>query len=392
MTRFFGVLQSHRIQMALLLTLSVIGLGLTVNVWITKFPNVFWDLNVYQAAGAAFQSGQGAYAQDYHGLRFVYAPLVLWLFSLLGDWLTPLFLTLYAIITAWFVIAVPASLRWSLLLVFGVLFHYDLMLRAALTGNLTIFAHLLIILLWLAPANILCRAALLLTISMMALIKPYFAAYFMLWGLRDGKITRDSLLAALALGLVILAWVAQAVLAPDSFAAFLNALDAQAGLGEGNPDIGIGIFRVALWLTHASKPALALHVLVSVALIVGWLLWLRRPLAETDGPAARLLLLTGPLILCLLINPRFKVYDIAAFYMLCIHAAYLWGRARPHLPILPVLGLAVGIFLTDQLDIPFKVTDTLRAVERGGRIALMLAAFSFAVAAVTAIRGRDRTS
>ncbi|MCG6903566.1 MAG: hypothetical protein LJE68_12880 [Rhodobacter sp.] len=371
-------------QLYVVLGLSGLGVVLTLIDVVPDMNRQFWDLAVYSGAAAVAGAGGDAYAETYSGLRFVYPPLVLAAFSALGAALTPLLLTCYAALTVLFVTMVPPSLRLSVFLIFGVMLGFDYLSRAAFTGNLTIFLHLAVVLLWLRPDLRLQPVILISVIEIAALIKPYFAAYFALWLFRDARLSRDTAHAGLALALVIAIWAAQALFMPDQFAAFIKALTDQLGLAGTRQDLGVGLFRVAIWLKATKATGMAVHLAVWAALATVWFALLRPRLKARNTLSAQTLLSVAPLILCLILNPRLKVYDIAMLCLLGIQAGYLWSQARPGQRLSPLLTLCIAFAAIASLDFFTRNDDTINALQYGMVIVVLLAGFAMSAWIVAA--------
>jgi hypothetical protein len=341
-----------------------------------------WDLRVYQMAVEAFNAGAPVYGEAWGGLRFVYPPLVLQAFALLGPWLTPVFLAGFAAIGALFILYAPVSLRWAMLLYFGVLaFVTEPMILALRTGNLSVFATLGILLLWRLEDR-LGQLPLLLTIVLCAAIKPQYAAFLAL-GPLSGRLDPATWLRA-GLGLVAIGaiWAAQAIWAPAAFAAFLASLQAQLGLAGAESDMGYSILAYLHRATGSTLQAAAGHAAFWVAITAAWLLILRRLLrAGTDAETRRALILSGAFLLCLLASPRLKIYDTAVLGLLCVEAGVLWCKARlsRRLWVLPLVGLAAAMAGIRLL----LWSETLTPLYRGSQPYSLLAFFGVAALALS---------
>ena len=333
--------------------LSCVGFVIFVVDWAILHHSYFWDLKIYADAARLSRNGGNAYGQDFGGLWFVYSPLVLWVFERLGDSLLAIFLTAYLISAGVFFTLAPRHVTASLCLLFGVMIGHDFVIGPALTGNFSLFAHLLIFGLWVLPKSRTAFVALLVLISAVSVIKPYFAAYFLLWALREGKFTRHSLWALFALVAVVAVWGAQVLWAPERFADFLSALDRQTALGSSRQDMGEGIFRVVLYVVPSPLLALIIHGLLILVILGVWFMRLRPRLTNASDPRTEMLILTGAFIICVLMNPRLKVYDITLFYALCIHALYLRERTRSEFRGTALLGLTLFLAVLSLLaEIP----------------------------------------
>ena len=123
---------------------AVIGSILVFLSFFKYWPNYFWDLDVYQNAINIFNSGGSAYA-DLDGLKFVYAPYILILFSLLGANLS-LSLVVFYLASSFSILR--QRLGGQLIIysvISSLLFSNDFIVKSIATGNLTIFLHFSII-------------------------------------------------------------------------------------------------------------------------------------------------------------------------------------------------------------------------------------------------------
>jgi hypothetical protein len=336
------------VQRRLLWLMVLLGLGFALFVDVLGAP-ALWDLEVYERAA---RLGTEVYDDRSTRMQFVYPPLVLGLFTWLGPLLVPLLLGLYAAIFLAFVAFSPHSLRLALLSIFGVFaFIHEPLSTALRTGNLTFYLNLLILLLWLRERHRWQAGLLLLTISLACLVKPTFAAFFALWLLRDLRWQRTSTIALAAFIACALIWGAQLAWAPTAMAQFTAALQAQLHLGAEWPDVGRGFYRYGLRWTGDLNAALLLHVLGWLALLAVWLRLLRPRLMAAGGEAARMLRLTGPYALCLLMTPRLMVYDVAPLFLLSLQAGHLWSTLPRPPRILPLLSLLAAVQLADPIGI-----------------------------------------
>ncbi|MDF0602031.1 hypothetical protein P1J78_14910 [Psychromarinibacter sp. C21-152] len=310
---------------------------------------MFWDLSVYKQAAEVASAGGDAYEQRYGGLRFVYPPLVLSAFAALEPWLLPLLAGTYVAVTAVFLLKAPPSLRLSPFLIMGVSAFHDPLMVAVRTGNLSLYLHLLVLALWVRPGGAWTRRALLVVILLGTVIKPVFAAYFGLWLLRDARLGRESAEAALTLAAAAATWLLQLWLMPEAFAGFLGAVDRQIGLDDTYSDLGSGVLPQVFNLSGSFTTGLLAHLAAWGGLSLIWLLWLRKRVSDAPDAARRHILLAAPFVLCVLLNPRMKQYDLVAGFFLVLQAGYLWGRLPRPPTVLPLLGLAAGIHLNELL-------------------------------------------
>ena len=323
-------------QLRLILAISLY-LALIQLYGATLSGHLFWDLNVYRSAAQMYQLGQDAYAVGHPDLRFVYSPLVLWAFAQLGDSLVMIFTALYLACIAAFLCLAPLSMSLSALLAFGVMLNMQPLTIAFMTGNITIYMHLLILLIWLHRARPTANAFLLGAITITALIKPNFAAYFALWFLSIGRWDHNSTKAAIALIAVVAIWLLQALLQPAEFQAFLASLKEQTGITSAGQDMGYGFFTYTQRYGGSARIGLLLHLGICLALALFWLRSILPSLKSTKSHSALILISTGPMLICLLSNPRLKEYDLALVCILAIQAAYLLARHRPQWFLHPIV-------------------------------------------------------
>jgi hypothetical protein len=301
----------------------------------------FWDLAVYQSAADLAATGAPVYGVPLPQLFFVYPPWVLWLFGAIGAWLTPLFLAAYAATLALAASLAPPSLRWGVLFFLCALgFAQDPMILALRTGNFSVYANLIVLLLW-RFSDRLGPGPLLAAIVVFAAIKPQAVAFLALW-LFSGDLRAEGFLrGVLALVAICAIWAAQAIWAPEAFAGFLQSLDTQVNFGSPGADLGRGVMALIADFTDHFGLALGLHILAWCVLAALWAAFLWR-IAGQSGQRGdlRAIVQNGAFLLCLLATPRLKIYDTALIGPIALEAAVLWGMslARPERWLLPVAG------------------------------------------------------
>ncbi|MEO0484406.1 MAG: hypothetical protein AAF092_00695 [Pseudomonadota bacterium] len=338
---------------------------------------IFWDLAVYQGAAEAVARGEDPYANPVNGLRFVYAPAFADLLSVFSTQIILIFLSAYAICVAGFVVAAPPLLAWSLIGVFGLFaFQPQHLGISVATGNVTIFVHLIVILLWVKQHH----RALLVTIVLASLVKPSFAAYFGLWFCAGAPMLgRAMVYAALGLLSVIAAWWAQAVLDPVRFDAFLGSLSAQVWSGSGLPDNGFGTLFWGNLVGLSQTSSLLAHVALWAVVAISF-----RAIVKKTAPDQRfkVAVLAGAAIICCYGNMRLKTYDLAAMGILVAwlglelcrrtHSGrWVWAFAG--------LMLLISVVATDILDAGPVLRRSRWAIEA---LTLILLPFLFVKASV----------
>ncbi len=288
--------------------LFIIGTILVFLSFIRYWPNYFWDLNVYQNAINIFNSGGSAYL-DFDGLRFVYAPYVLILFSLLGKTLSFSLVVLY-LSSCLFILRQKLGSQLILYTVISSsVFFNDFIARSFATGNLTIFLHFSII----TSACIRCKKhkeIFLLIILIATLIKPYLFAYvflgFTIWP-NERKYIKGLSITIL---LITLLFVSQLFFTPDLFRDFTESLFLQAIGDRGGPGRDVGLAPYWLFGSVLNRYfALGLHF-IFVFLLGKSFFHLAKLLDKfLNIEDARKLIFFISLICVTFINPRMKVYD-----------------------------------------------------------------------------------
>lgn len=273
--------------------------------WRLSTPgSAFWDLNVYKAAVSAFNAGSNPYL-EINDLRFVYSPYVLFLFSFFGENLEKFFVAVYIITFLFFSVSrhglelIIASAILSILLWKQVFFAH-----AVITGNITTFAHLLII----SCASFGLRISFISSVFLMAFIKPYLAAYFVfgliLWG-NEWKVRIWTAVAIVSLPIL---FSLQAFTHQKLFQDFLTSISAQA-LGQNNvKDVGIGFYRLFAYFQDSYMALIGhfavLTLIISVLFLVFYQLK-KLMIQETYNK----LTFYSSIVIVNLSNPRLKLYD-----------------------------------------------------------------------------------
>ncbi|MEM1110331.1 MAG: hypothetical protein AAGI11_00365 [Pseudomonadota bacterium] len=270
--------------------------------------NFFWDMRVYTAAATAFAVDGSAYSGS-AGDKFVYAPYILLLFSLLQPWLAELLLLGYVAVLIALLTQPPGRLLVAGACLASFWFSLDDPARAAQTGNITPYLHALVLV---GFFHVQRRSGMtfLTAVVIASLFKPYFLAYLLLLGAVPGH-PRDKLGGAIvAISLTASVYAAQWLHMPDLFSLFLDNLRAQVIGDTPGPGRDVGLASYYVYGQYFQRPmALLLHT-VSVGLVFALLMVIytrSRPYLHPD--TSHVLLFCGLLIVCILLNPRLKVYD-----------------------------------------------------------------------------------
>ena len=290
-----------------LVILGIMALSERVRAYLGS--DFFWDLEVYTEAITVHRAGGNAYG-DLGGLRYVYPPVVLFAMAALGEALAPLLTGLYALSLALLLARRMWIFTFCILLFAGLTIGMDdTFVRSMATGNLTLFAHIVLIWLLLSRWPHAPSLGFWVALGLLSLLKPYFLAYAAVPVLAIGM-HRDLLVRAGATILISGAiWASQAWLFPDTYAAFLASLRAQVFQGSAGyitGDVGFGLYAFAALLVPDPKAALMLHgtaVGVCAILVLVW-----RHGASPDIRTSRVLLMAA-IAVAILANPRLKIYD-----------------------------------------------------------------------------------
>jgi len=288
--------------------LLIIGTILLFYSFFSYWPNYFWDLDVYQNAINIFNSGGSAYF-DLDGLKFVYAPYILILFSLLGANLSFSLVILYLFSSASILRQKLGSQLIMYSVISSLLFSNNFIAKSIATGNLTIFLHFSII----SSACIRSKKHIelfLLTVAIAALIKPYLFAYlllgFTLWP-NERKYIKGIVITTI---LVALLSVSQLFFTPDLFSGFTESLYAQAiGVIDG-PGRDVGIAPYWIFGNFLDRQnALGLHFIFVILLGKSFFELGKSIVKLINKEDAQKLIFFISLLCITFINPRMKVYD-----------------------------------------------------------------------------------
>lgn len=283
----------------------------------------FWDMRIYSGAVEDYLRGESPYVRSYPEFKFVYPPLLVYVWSWLHPWLEELLLAFYLLALVLFLRVPIRGLALSFLLTFGVFLLAEQPVGLALaTGNLTFYTHLLVVALWLRSSAPGVRAAFYLVVIAISSVKPYFGAYLMLPLLAE-QVERAALAKAMGAAVLIAGiWAFQWYFAHDLFLGFLRSMEEQLVQDANSAfrgDIGHGFFRYTAMLVRTRDVGLVLHVVVVAALVAFWKLSAQPRLLTLQSESALVMRRYIPIVLCILMNPRLKPYDYAVIDILIVH-------------------------------------------------------------------------
>ena len=228
----------------ILLLLSLIGL---LYKFIFDLPtNNFWDLEVYQNAIDIFNEGGSPY-RDLEGLKFVYPPYVILVFSFFGKFFSNFVLISY-LISFIFIMRYKFGRKIiSLCLISSIVFFNLHFATGMQTGNITVFLHFAII----AAGNLKKNKFIFFIFVLIAsLIKPYFILYLFLTFVIWHPNRKNLFFVGLTFLIFSLIFLSQLIFTPNLFEVFIYALtymsigDLQGNVLTGIGDLGFSPFRI----------------------------------------------------------------------------------------------------------------------------------------------------
>ena len=295
---------------------------------------MLWDLQVYSRAVTEFLLHQNPYLTGdiSHKFPFVYHPVVL-RFLVFIDYLIPLnlfLLTAYAVVIAFFMMQIyktASTLRPEnsivklnpLLIFLASLSFGGAGTVALMTGNLSIYMHMLLI----ASLLIACRSQSnlsnnisFMTIFLMAFIKPYFLAYLIIL-IFLSEFPRQLFIRATVLSIFFgLIWTSTSYILSIEYQQFMVALNSLIEAG----DIGYSFFGIMRNRVNIKSIEIAIffHMAFATAILIG-AGYIMLKLRKCKHTASRYQILFLLYFVCTIINPRMKEYDFfAAIFCLIV--------------------------------------------------------------------------
>jgi hypothetical protein len=324
----------------------------------------WWDLRVYLAAIRFYQEGGNPYLRGFPDLRYIYAPLVTWIWALILPILPQVLLAFYLAAAAAFLTLDRGRFALAALLTGGLHVCGGTPLFSAVwSGNTSLYLHFAIIACALHRPWLVTRVLFYGLVVGASLIKPYFAAYLLAPMLMDNRFARADILRLLAAtGLIAALWLVQFLIDPDLFRAFLDALRMQSfgvAFDPAYSDMGAGFYRVWAMLSGDFLLAGTLHFVTAAALIGLWILVARPGLLASGFGAEHPVFKVAPLVLVILLNPRLKIYDYAALEILLVYLLVVFDLPKSNrwfVWLHPLIPLLVIHICTDIFGVHFAKT------------------------------------
>jgi hypothetical protein len=295
---------------------------------------VLWDLDVYSRAVTEFLLHQNPYITGdvSHKYPFVYHPVVLRFLTFI-HYFIPLnlfLLTVYIVVIAFFMMQIYKTVNTlqapdgivklnPLLILLASLSFGGAGAVALMSGNLSIYMHMLLIALLLLACRSqsnLSNNISFVTIFLMAFIKPYFLAYLII-PICLSKFPKKLFVKATILIMIFgLFWMSTSHMLSIEYQQFMGALNSLIESG----DIGysfFGILRNRINI-RSIEIAMLLHATIAAAIFIG-AGYLVIKLRKCKYPASRYQIFFLVYFICTIINPRMKEYDFfAAIFCLMV--------------------------------------------------------------------------
>lgn len=308
----------------------------------------WWDLRVYLSAIRFYQEGGNPYLRGFPDLRYIYAPLVTWIWALILPILPQVLPAFYLAAAAAFLTLERGRFALAALLTGGVHLSGGTPLFSAVwSGNTSLFLHFAIIACALHRPWLVTRVLFYGLVVGASLIKPFFAAYLLAPMLIDNRFARADIFRLLAAtGLSAALWLVQFMIDPDLFRSFLDALRMQSfgvAFDPAYSDMGAGFYRGWALLSGDFLLAGSLHFVTAAALIWLWISIARPGLLATGFGAELPVFRIVPLVLVILLNPRLKIYDYAALEILLVYLLVMFEMPKSNHwyawmhPLIPLL-------------------------------------------------------
>ena len=286
----------------------------------------FMDHDIYINAAKEFIDTGNAYSVALPIYFFVFPPIVLIFFASINEFLTPFLLFLYLLSIFSFCLFFrkePKIFIYSILISIALFeIRRQSILIPLLIGNIAFFLHLAIVSLWLLRNNFNTKIALYTTIAIGAIIKPpIFSCYVFLPLLADAKISVSKIIPGLITMIIVtFVFALQSIMLPELFSNFMNSLNYQV---LGGTEAGIdGWSFGSLWIHASNSYVIAIfgHIITSVFIIAFWVYYKRRYLDKIENTDfVGLCISIIPVVICIIIMPRLKIYDYTIMNFLLIY-------------------------------------------------------------------------
>lgn len=276
---------------------------------IKKFSkgDFFWDLNIYADAVKKYVAGENAYELS-DGNLFVYHPAVLQFFSLAGDGLKTVLIAAYIMICVFFLFFLLRHRELRLPFSLG-FFYLGFGILSFVTGNVTLFLHLALIMLLFDALKPNGRVVVYIcAVAIFSLIKPYLLLYLLVlpavFARRGGHISTVAKITAIVFVLYVCVVVIHSVMFSDAFFMFYQSLKMQT-IERG--DLGLSVASYLRRKGVSANVALFFHVVFvcAVGLPIVYYFFFEKKYSDAGFALAIYFVLTA-------LNPRLKEYDIPA--------------------------------------------------------------------------------
>lgn len=286
--------------------------AIALTFYLVKSPVFFWDFHTYYYAAEDFNNDINPYFNQYGRLRFVYSPLVLYLFSFIQPVLYAVSSMAYISALMFFFKSLGEAKKISIAMVISFLL-FDMFedvgfFRGLLSGNFSTYLHLGLFYfitqikkIKLDINNILF--ALILIFG--AILKPYYLAYTLVFPVLF-KFNLVSIIHSFALIFLCIAiYVLDFSINQELFYNFLNSLQLQT---IATNDLGYNLAPIINLAIENYYIALIINYLALAAMFFVWskFLFKKNNFFLIEHHLQKIIFL----VLCVvLINPRLKVYD-----------------------------------------------------------------------------------
>lgn len=283
--------------------------------------DIFWDLHIYQLAVENYKSNLNPYTISSSNL-FIYHPLVLQAFSLVGNSISLILGVLYTFVSLLFLLSLAK--RRELFAPFFLSFSFlGLGVLSITTGNITLFLNFVLLTIILESSDSKSSYSLFnATVFLFAIIKPYMLAYLAipcLVSFRKGKRVVHELRKALGWIIFFVLVVAiHSAIFSNLFLDFYNALKAQTFI---KGDLGISIYSYMLQIFEDQRTSLLLHYSFwgICSLFIFRFFFLNKHEDHLSFILALYFILS-------LLNPRLKEYDVPPMLFALFSSALLVSK------------------------------------------------------------------
>lgn len=295
-----------------------------INLYPLMFNSGFPDFVIYERAVTAYLLEKNPYKPEIQQHLFVYNPLVLHFFVFLEKTLgfSMVMLIIYLSSSVWFVLEAYKSFKDIdlkslknnqvvshdyILLQLSALAFGGIGIGSYLTGNITLYLHLIIIscaLGFFRTGFVTYKKLFFLFLLLFSIIKPYFLVYLALALLLNKKLM-SAVFSGTSIAFIFAAiWFFSMKMYASEYDEFIGALNKQTLLGN---DIGYSFFAIAIKAHLSEKLALIIHAVISLLILLITVFYLPSFFKIKENIYAKFFLLY---LVLTFINPRMKEYDL----------------------------------------------------------------------------------